>query len=82
MRNDVSRFCWRLSASPGRVSYGPQGTDRDLLDLMNLPYPNAHYAVPELTYYSIPPRTSCHSAAITEVGGSFLFVLNSTLAKA
>ena len=64
-----------------RVSYGPQGTDRDLLDLMNLPYPNAHYAVPELTYYSIPPRTSCHSAAITEVGGSFLFILNSTLAK-
>ena len=38
-------FAWR-------ISYNPQGGDRDLLDLMNLKHPDTHYPVPELTYQS------------------------------
>ena len=64
-----------------RISYNPQGSDRDLLDLINLPHPDTHYPVPELTYQSSPPANGCHTISITEVGGSFLRLLNSTLEK-
>lgn len=63
------------------VSYAPAGSDRDLLDLMNLPYPDAHYPVPELTYRSVSPSQGCHAVAMTEVGGSFMYGLNDILAK-
>ena len=67
-------FAWR-------ISYNPQGGDRDLLDLMNLKHPDTHYPVPELTYQSAPPSGSCHDVGIIEVGGSFLASLNWTLEK-
>jgi alginate O-acetyltransferase complex protein AlgJ len=64
-----------------RISYHPQGGDRDLLDIMNLRHPDTNYPVPELTYQSAPPPGGCHTTTITEVGGSFLRNLNSTLEK-
>ena len=64
-----------------RISYHPQGVDRDLLDIMNLRHPDTNYPVPELTYQSTPPPGGCHTTTITEVGGSFLRNLNSTLEK-
>ncbi len=64
-----------------RISYHPQGSDRDLLDIINLPYPDTHYPVPILTYQSSPPPNGCHTISITEVGGSFLRLLNSTLER-
>ena len=63
-----------------RISYSPQGIDRDLLDLMNLRHPDAHYPVPELTYQSSPPKV-CRTVTITEFGGSFLGSLDSALEK-
>ena len=48
---------------------------------MNLRYPDTHYPVPELVYQSDPLPGACHPVAITEVGGSFLDGLNSTLQK-
>ncbi len=63
------------------VSYRPRGIDRDLLDILNLPYPDTHYPVPELTYHSDPPPGGCKTVRITEVGGSFLGSINSTLQK-
>jgi alginate O-acetyltransferase complex protein AlgJ len=64
-----------------RTSFTPIGTDRDLLNLMNLRYPDAHYPVPELTYHSVPPAGGCRTIRMTEIGGSFLFVLNGALEK-
>ena len=64
-----------------RITYNPQGSDRDLLDIINLPHPDTHYPVPELTYQSSPGPNGCHTTSITEVGGSFLRLLNSTLEK-
>ena len=63
------------------ISYNPQGSDRDLLDLLNMKDPDAHYPVPELAYRSTSPANGCHSITIAEVGGSFLGGLNSTLQK-
>ena len=62
-----------------KVSYKPQGIDRDLLDIMNLPHPDLHYPVPELVYQSSPPLSGCHTGKIVEVGGSFLGGINSTM---
>jgi alginate O-acetyltransferase complex protein AlgJ len=62
-----------------RISYAPKGSDRDLLDLLNLPYPDAHYPVPELNYRSDPPPSGCRSIKLTEVGGSFLTVIDTVL---
>ncbi len=63
------------------ISYRPRGTDRDLLDIMNLPYPDTHYPVPELTYHSEPPPGGCQAVRISEVGGSFLGLINNTLER-
>ncbi len=63
------------------ISYKPQGSDRDLLDVLNMPDPDAHYPVPELTYQSTPPPNGCRTITISEVGGSFLGGLNSALEK-
>ena len=59
-----------------RISYTPEGSDRDLLDMMNLPDPDSHYPVPVLTYASSPPPGGCRTAKITEVGGSFMMGMN------
>jgi alginate O-acetyltransferase complex protein AlgJ len=63
------------------ISYYPQGSDRDLLDLLNIRHPDSHYPVPELTYESQPASDGCHTVNITEVGGSFLGNLNTALGK-
>jgi hypothetical protein len=63
------------------VSYSPKGWDRDLLDILNLPYPDAHYPVPVLTYQSSPRADGCEAVKITEVGDSFLMGINDVLEK-
>jgi hypothetical protein len=68
------RFTWR-------VSYNPRGLDRDMMDMLNLPFPDAHYAVPELTYPSSAEAAGCHAIRITEVSGSFIFGINDALQK-
>jgi hypothetical protein len=67
-------FAWQ-------VSYAPIGLDRDLLDILNLPFPDAHYPVPLLSYRSDPRGEVCEPAKITEIGASFLFAINETLEK-
>jgi len=61
------------------ISYDPQGTDRDLLDLMNLRFSDQHYPVPRLTYYPVPLAGGCRTITIGQVGGSFLWKLNDAL---
>jgi alginate O-acetyltransferase complex protein AlgJ len=61
------------------ISYKPDATDRDLLDIMNLPHPDRHFPVPELSYQSAEPPGGCKPLKITEVGGSFLMGINNTL---
>jgi alginate O-acetyltransferase complex protein AlgJ len=63
------------------VSNDPQGSDRDLLDIMNLPNPDRHYPVPELTYRSNPPAEGCRTVRIAAVAGSFLAGINDILTK-
>ena len=63
------------------ISYNPDATDRDLLDIMNLPHPDRHYPVPELSYQSAEPPGGCKPLKITEVGGSFLMGINNTLRR-
>ena len=65
-------FTWKVSDSP-------KGEDRDLLDMLNLPYPDASYPVPALTYRRTPPPSGCVPLQVTEVGGSFLMGLNAAL---
>ncbi len=60
-------------------SFKPQGSDRDLIEILNLMWPDTHYEVPVVTFHSVPPA-SCRPARITEVGGSFLFELDDALA--
>ncbi len=62
-------------------SFTPEQSDRDLLDILNLMYPDKHYEVPVVTIHSQPPA-DCHPTRITEVAGSFLFLLNDALAQA
>jgi hypothetical protein len=64
-----------------KISYSPQGIDRDLIDIMNLPHPDLHYPVPELTYQPEPSPSGCRTVKIAEVGGSFLGGINSTMEK-
>ena len=62
-------------------SFTPEQSDRDLLDILNLMYPDKHYEVPVVTIHSQPPA-DCNPTRITEVAGSFLFLLNDALAQA
>ena len=64
-----------------RVSYHPLGLDRDMMDMLNLPFPDLHYAVPELTYQSSAAAGGCHAIRITEVSGSFIFGIDDALQK-
>jgi hypothetical protein len=63
------------------LSYNPEESDRDLLDLMNLPHPDTHYPVPHLTYPATIPASGCHPITIIEVGGSFLGGLDYALKR-
>jgi alginate O-acetyltransferase complex protein AlgJ len=62
-------------------SYKPQGADRDLMEILNLVWPDTRYEVPVVSYHSTTPA-SCRPTRITEVGGSFLFELDDALAQA
>ena len=57
----------------------PQGTDRDLLNMLNLYWPEADYPVPAITPAARAPGQSCRPAQIMEVGGSFLEQINAAL---
>jgi hypothetical protein len=57
----------------------PQGTDRDLLNMLNLYWPDADYPVPTIKYAAREPGQSCRPAQIMEVGGSFLEQINAAL---
>lgn len=57
-----------------RVVDEATGTDRDLLDLLNLLWPNAHYSTAAATGRSLPSNCARAPKLLT-VGGSFLFEL-------
>jgi alginate O-acetyltransferase complex protein AlgJ len=61
-------------------SFSPQGSDRDLIDILNLVWSDSHYEVPVVSHQS-SERDDCRPARITEVGGSFLFELDDALAQ-
>ncbi|CAH2600100.1 ALGX domain-containing protein [Rhodovastum atsumiense] len=63
-----------------RMSDRPRDSDRDVLDILNLAWPDDRYPVPELTYHADPPAL-CRPARIAEIGGSFLFRMNEVLAR-
>ena len=67
-------FAWAMSDTA-------TGADRDLLDIMNLPHPDARYPVPRLTFHSEEPAGGCKPTRITEIGGSFLMGVNVILEK-
>jgi alginate O-acetyltransferase complex protein AlgJ len=58
----------------------PAGTDRDLTDLLNLPYPRLDYPAPQLDLAAAAPA-NCHGPFIAEVGGSFTFSIDFLLAR-
>lgn len=61
-----------------QISYDSRESDRDLLDLLNLPIPDDHYPVPRVTTRS-EPHLPCQPAHITAVASSFLFELAAAL---
>jgi hypothetical protein len=58
----------------------PTGTDRDLTDLLNLPFPRLDYPAPVVELTAEAPEW-CHPPLIAEVGGSFTFSLDFLLAR-
>ncbi|HME70977.1 MAG TPA: hypothetical protein VKM54_14070, partial [Myxococcota bacterium] len=62
-----------------QTSFEPRTSDKDLLEIMNLRWPDERYPVPVPTIESIPPKGPCQPARVTEVGGSFLFTINAVL---
>ena len=36
-------------------SFKPQGSDRDLIEILNLMWPDTHYEVPVVSFHSVPP---------------------------
>jgi alginate O-acetyltransferase complex protein AlgJ len=65
-----------------QTSFEPRVSDKDLLEIMNLRWPDEHYPVPVPTIESKPPKGACQPARVTEVGGSFLFTINAVLEEA
>jgi alginate O-acetyltransferase complex protein AlgJ len=61
-----------------RETHSPQGTDRDLVNMLNLYWFDTDYPVPEIAYRSKSDHT-CRPAKIMEVGGSFLEQINVAL---
>jgi hypothetical protein len=62
-----------------QTSFEPKTSDKDLLEIMNLRWPDERYPVPVPTIESTPPGDPCRPARVTEVGGSFLFTINAVL---
>ncbi|MBV9395027.1 MAG: hypothetical protein JOZ84_11510 [Methylobacteriaceae bacterium] len=60
-------------------SEDPEGTDRDLVNMLNLYWFDAHYPVPKITTDAAEPGRTCRPAKIMEVGGSFLEQINTAL---
>jgi alginate O-acetyltransferase complex protein AlgJ len=58
----------------------PSGTDRDLTDLLNLPYPRLDYLAPVVDLIASAPQP-CRAPFIAEVGGSFVFHIDFLLAR-
>ena len=58
----------------------PAGTDRDLTDLLNLPFPPLDYPAPQVALAATAPA-SCRRLRIAEVGGSFTFSIDFLLAR-
>jgi hypothetical protein len=58
----------------------PAGTDRDLTDLLNLPFPPLDYRTPQVELSASAPA-SCQPPLIAEVGGSFTFSIDFLLAR-
>ncbi|GAC1340165.1 MAG: hypothetical protein NVSMB26_28190 [Beijerinckiaceae bacterium] len=60
-------------------THEPRGTDRDLLEMLNLYWPDADYPVPEISHEPSNETRPCRPAQIMEVGGSFLEQVNAAL---
>jgi hypothetical protein len=58
----------------------PAGTDRDLTDLLNLPFPRLDYAAPQVELHA-QAAAACRMLRIAEVGGSFTFSIDFLLAR-
>lgn len=63
------------------VSTNPQGTDRDIYDMVDRPIRHDRYQVPAVAVQSDPPA-SCGPARVTQVAGSFIFGINNILVQA
>ena len=61
-------------------SFYPQGSARDLMEILNLVWPDTHYEVPVMSYNAKPPAI-CQPTRLTEIGGSFLFEMDDVLAQ-
>jgi alginate O-acetyltransferase complex protein AlgJ len=58
----------------------PASTDRDLTDLLNLPWPRLDYPAPQIDLSATAPA-ACHPPFIAEVGGSYTFSIDFLLAR-
>ena len=57
----------------------PEGTDRDLVNMLNLYWFDTDYPVPNIAHNASAPDRTCRSPKIMEVGGSFLEQINVAL---
>jgi hypothetical protein len=62
-----------------RESRSPQGTDRDLVEMLNLYWFDTDYPIPQIAHGSANIDPTCRPAKIMEVGGSFLEQINVAL---
>jgi alginate O-acetyltransferase complex protein AlgJ len=60
-------------------SRSPEGTDRDLVNMLNLYWFDTDYPVPKIARNSSAIEQACRPAKIMEVGGSFLEQVNVAL---
>jgi hypothetical protein len=65
-----------------QTSWEPKTSDKDLLEIMNLRWPDERYPVPVPSIESVASRGPCRPVRISEVGGSFLFTINAVLEEA
>lgn len=79
LQQQQSRLDFGLVRTQWRETQEPQGTDRDLLNLLNLYWPDAHYPVPKMLPAASAADRSCRPTKIIEVGGSFLDQVNEAL---
>jgi len=65
-----------------QTSWEPKTSDKDLLEIMNLRWPDERYPVPVPSIESLHPESPCRPSRMSEVGGSFLFTINAVLEEA